>query len=63
MTALTNIEVTALNNLVAAKVAKTARDEAPVGEHTVDFTVRVTGTLKVLKRAFKAGDVALMECA
>ena len=59
MTALTNIEVTALNNLVAAKVAKTARDEVNPGEHTVDFTVRVTGTVKVLADTEKTSTVSI----
>lgn len=59
MTALNNIEVTALNNLVAAKVAKTARDEVNPGEHTVDFTVRVTGTVKVLADTEKTSTVSI----
>jgi len=59
MTTLTNIEVTALNNLVAAKAAKAARDEVNPGEHAVDFTVRVTGTVKVLADTEKTPTVSI----
>jgi len=39
-------EIVALNKVIKAAEAKKASAELPVGNHDVDFTVRVTGSLK-----------------
>jgi len=42
---MTNVEVLAVAKAVAEKTARGASTGLPVGEHAVDVTVRITGTL------------------
>jgi hypothetical protein len=53
------IETTALNNAIETKVAKAAREAVEAGSFSVDFTVRVTGSVNVAKDTEKTPTVSI----
>jgi len=53
------IDTIALNNAVETKVAKEAREALEVGKHSVDFMVRVTGTINVAEDTEKTPTVSI----
>lgn len=60
MTTLKAQEIMAVSKSIAAKVAKSARDELGPGAYPVDTVVRITGTLSVLEDTEKTSTSTLL---
>lgn len=55
-----NTEIVALSKVLKKKAVDAAREELPVGDHEIDMTVQLTGTLSVSEDYDKAATASLL---